>query len=655
MNTPIAHSVLIVEDERVIAKDIQETLQGMGYDAFATASSAAEALARVKERCPDLVLMDIRIEGTEDGIETAKLLSALHDVPVVFLTAHADEETIERAREAAPYGFLAKPVKPADLRGAIETSVYRQSIDRRLRERERWFSTTLSSVADAVVTTDLDGRLTYLNPAAETLLGTSADQAIGKPAEEVMRFAEPIPGFTDKTPLATAIRLGKPLRITSAQLVNPSTGARSTISDTCAPVLVDGAVSGAVMVFRDDTEKRAVARQLEIADRLAALGTMAAGTAHELNNPLAVITSNIENAIDALHRHAASLEQGASPAGQIPQLRDISLALADVRMAAARMRRIVSDLRGLAPSGQQAPRIVDLAKCIDWATRATAHEFRNRAQVEQRLGATPTVLADDARLGQVLVNLLVNAAHAIAPGDLEHNRVVIGTGTDEAGRAVIAIRDTGKGMTPEILKRIFDPFFTTKDIGAGTGLGLAISHGIVSSMGGILRADSTPGEGSTFEILLPPAPATGGAAAPTEARERPHLAGPLRRGRILVVDDEAMLLQAICSTLEIDGHAVVTQDNARDALELIARGETFDVILTDLSMPNMTGMEFHAALLERDARFAQRVIFMSGGAVTSKAEKFLEGLAHRYITKPFKNADLRGAIQRVLSELPRDS
>jgi PAS domain S-box-containing protein len=302
MITSPPHSVLIVEDERVIAKDIQQTLRGMGYDAFAIASSAEEAIARVSERCPDLVLMDIRIEGARDGIETARLLSALHDVPVVFLSAHADEATLERAKKVGPYAFLAKPVKPADLRGAIETSVYRQGLDRQLRERERWFATTLESVADAVVTTDMAGIVTYLNPAAAKLMGVRAELATGQPVEQVMQLVDQSPESADKTPLATTLRLGKPMRLASAQLVNLTTGARVSISDTSAPVIVDGKIAGAVMVFHDDTEKRAVARQLEISDRLAALGTMAAGTAHELNNPLAIITSRVENAIDALCR-----------------------------------------------------------------------------------------------------------------------------------------------------------------------------------------------------------------------------------------------------------------------------------------------------------------------------------------------------------------
>jgi two-component system cell cycle sensor histidine kinase/response regulator CckA len=640
MSASHAHSVLIVEDERIIAKDIQQTLQGMGYDAFAIASSAEEALERVAERCPDLVLMDIRIEGKKDGIEAARLLDELHHVPVIFLTAHTDEATLDRAKKVGPYAFLSKPVKPADLRGAIETSVYRLALDRQLRERERWFATTLNSVADAVVTTDLMGRVTFLNPAAEALLGIGTKSALGKPIEEVMRFAAPpLPGVSDKTPLNATLRLAKPMRVDNAWLVNLSTGTQSSISDSSSPVIVDGKMAGAVMVFHDDTEKRNIARQLVISDRLAALGTMAAGTAHELNNPLAIITSRVENAMATLN---------ALPEDDGEPLRSMRRALEDIGIAAERMGRIIAELRTLSRPLDSSPRAIDPAVCIDWAVRATAHEFHNRARVEQRLGATPPVLADEARLGQVLVNLLVNAAHAIAPGGLAHNEVIITTRTDDKGRVVISVRDTGQGMTPEVLKRIFDPFFTTKDVGAGTGLGLAISHGIVSSLGGELRADSTPGAGSTFEILLPPANAAPTMAAATEA-ERTEPTSAVHRGRILVVDDEEVLLRAIKEILELDGLEVIAIRDARDALAMLARGEHFDVILSDMSMPNMTGIEFHVALNAQDERLAQRVIFMSGGAVTPQAAEFLRGLKERYIAKPFKGAELRKAVQKALA------
>ena len=170
-------SILIVEDEAIVALDLQQTLNDDGYDAFAIAVSADEAIGYATQRVPDLVLMDIRIKGNRDGVETADLLRSAFDVPVVFLTAHADDATLDRAKRTAPFGYLHKPVKPAALRSTIEVALYNHAMERRARLRERWFSTTLRSIADAVICVDLAGTVNYMNPPAEDLTGVRSDVA----------------------------------------------------------------------------------------------------------------------------------------------------------------------------------------------------------------------------------------------------------------------------------------------------------------------------------------------------------------------------------------------------------------------------------------------------------------------------------------------
>src|ERR1043165_381954 len=167
MRAPASYAILIVEDERIVAKDLQYMLGAMGYDAYAIAASADDAIARATERCPDLVLMDIRIKGSRDGIETAEALRRQFGVPVVYLTSHADDTTLDRATRTNPYGYLMKPLKAAELRSAIEISIHRHALEKQLRARERWFATTLRSISDAVVTADAEGRIASMNPAAE--------------------------------------------------------------------------------------------------------------------------------------------------------------------------------------------------------------------------------------------------------------------------------------------------------------------------------------------------------------------------------------------------------------------------------------------------------------------------------------------------------
>jgi CheY-like chemotaxis protein len=183
-------SVLIVEDEGIIAENLRELLIGLEYDAFAIAASSEEAVAKASERCPDVVLMDIRIKGKVDGIGTAQLLNEYFDVPIIYLTAHADAATIDRAKRTGPYGYLLKPVRAPDLRSAIEIARYKHAMERQLRVRERWFSTSMRSIADAVITVDLAGKITFMNPTAESLLALNFPEEQGRPAHEVVRLID---------------------------------------------------------------------------------------------------------------------------------------------------------------------------------------------------------------------------------------------------------------------------------------------------------------------------------------------------------------------------------------------------------------------------------------------------------------------------------
>jgi CheY-like chemotaxis protein len=243
------------------------------------------------------------------------------------------------------------------------------------------------------------------------------------------------------------------------------------------------------------------------------------------------------------------------------------------------------------------------------------------------------------------VNLLVNAAHAIAPGNPEANNVSIATSTDERGRAVIAISDTGSGISPEVLLRIFEPFFTTKPLGLGTGLGLSICRGIVASMGGELTVESSVGRGSTFFLKLPP--------SHKQVTVPPVAAAPLGdelHGRLLLIDDEKLVLKALSRILS--SHEVVCVNDAEAALSRLRHDDKFDVIFCDLMMPNMTGIDFYEALLSWNPQAARRVVFLTGGAMTWKAANFVEAVANLCIEKPFGVDYLRTTVQEILAARP---
>nr|MBA3455876.1 response regulator [Deltaproteobacteria bacterium] len=244
--------------------------------------------------------------------------------------------------------------------------------------------------------------------------------------------------------------------------------------------------------------------------------------------------------------------------------------------------------------------------------------------------------------GQVFLNLVVNAAQAIREGDAEHNEIRIDTRLDGA-RAVIEISDTGAGIPPEIVGRIFDAFFTTKAIGVGTGLGLAICHRIVTDMAGELTVRSELGKGTTFSVALPVAETDHPGVAARLLPTAPVV--DARIGRILVVDDETLVGTSVKRILK--SHDVHVLSNAKEALARCVAGEAYDLILCDLMMPDMTGMELHRELMRVGPRMAGRMIFMTGGAFTPEAREFL--ITRDHIEKPFNSADLRRLVQRHLT------
>jgi PAS domain S-box-containing protein len=382
-------------------------------------------------------------------------------------------------------------------------------------------------------------------------------------------------------------------------------------------------------IARDVTAEREAAaeldrlrRQLMLADRLASVGTLAAGVAHEINNPLAYVCSNLDMLIEQLAGEALQMAREA-------------------REGADRIRTIVRGLKTFSRSEAERRHTIDVIPVIELSINMANNEIRHRAQLVRDYGPIPPVEADDSRLGQVFINLLVNAAQAISDHDAERNEIRIITSTDTAGNAVIEVCDTGRGIPPDALEHIFEPFFTTKPAGVGTGLGLSICHTIVSAMGGQIVARNRPTGGASFRLTLPRATAT-----PAVAPPRPQPAPTTRRASVLVVDDDVSVATSLARQLR--QHDVTSATSARAALELVHSGKKFDVILSDLMMPGMSGMELHAELERTAPDLAARMVFITGGAFTTAANAFLDRIENERLDKPFTGAEVRAAIERVL-------
>ncbi|HVV85392.1 MAG TPA: response regulator [Kofleriaceae bacterium] len=380
-------------------------------------------------------------------------------------------------------------------------------------------------------------------------------------------------------------------------------------------------------------ERKKLQDQLLVSDRMASMGTLAAGVAHEINNPLASVMANLELAHRALNARADKL-------GLATELADVREELRDAREAAERIRGIVRDLKvfSRSPDDQTGP--VDVKPVLESTLRMAWNELRYRARLVKEYGPTPAVEANEARLGQVFLNLIVNAAQAIPEGHVEENELRVTTGVEPDRGVFVEIADTGSGMPPEVLAKLFTPFFTTKPVGVGTGLGLSICHRIVTGLGGTIDVESEVGKGTKFRIVLPIASSS---QVPARAPAAVVEAAARRRGKVLVVDDEPMITRAVHRILAYD-HDVVALDNARAALDRIDGGERFDVILCDLMMPRMTGMELHARLTAAAPDQAARMVFLTGGAFTGEARAFLDQVSNQRIDKPFDPIHLRELV-----------
>jgi CheY-like chemotaxis protein len=362
---------------------------------------------------------------------------------------------------------------------------------------------------------------------------------------------------------------------------------------------------------------------------------LAAGIAHELNNPLTYVMHNLE----ALARELRELDGDRSRLSRLEEL----LSLAEqAHEGSERIRDTVRGLKIFARSERDALAPVDLGKALDAAHQLVANEVRHRACVVKEYGSPPTVDADEGKLTQVFTSLLMNAAQAIPEGRADENVITLRTSMNGEGQGVIEVCDTGCGIAQEDLGRVFDPFFTTKPRGVGTGLGLSVAHGIVGSLGGALSVESEVGGGTTVRVVLPAGQLTRAQSArPASLPDR----SPSGRARVLVVDDEPAILQLIVRALRSD-YDVATATNGKDALALALR-TPFEVIVSDVMMPEMSGVELHRSLAQQAPRQAARIVFVTGGAFTPSAQEFLDSVSNPCLDKPFTVSGLKAAVANV--------
>jgi nitrogen-specific signal transduction histidine kinase/ActR/RegA family two-component response regulator len=386
------------------------------------------------------------------------------------------------------------------------------------------------------------------------------------------------------------------------------------------------------------------------AERLASMGTLSATVAHEINNPLTYVLANLE----------LVLKHVSEPAASPPATGQIALWAKQAQEGADRVRRIVRGLQTFSRQDGTSPAVpassqhldddraqpTDVHDVLRSALAMADNAIRHRARVVQRLGNVPRVMANDLRLVQVFVNLLVNAAQSIPEGQASTNEIRVVTRYEaKRNMVVIDIEDTGSGIAPEMQSRIFEPFFSTKPVGVGTGLGLSICYGIVRGFAGDIEVESAPGQGTTFHVRLP---ATERSTRSNEV-VAPAVPHPLRRGRILIVDDDANVARSFAILLGYEHDVQVSLEPLVAARRVLA-GERFDIIFCDLMMPEMTGMDFYAAIAKGCPEQAARIVFVTGGALTPSADAFIARMSHALLEKPFDKRALDAVLASHLED-----
>ena len=551
--------------------------------------------------------------------------------------------------------------------GVVRDMTERHHADAQLRESEERYRAIFEGAIEMIHIIDEQYRIVDVNETEVRRLGYTRAEIIGKPLREIIH---PDSLGDDFEAVVARAQSGETVESFEATLLAKD-GTRIPIVANIVPIMVEGKFAGAQGILRDISDRKRAEEALQVrtaellhSDRLVAVGQLAGGVAHEINNPAAFVTSNLT----VLQKHIDKLEgvlneireRGRKRSlddrwvddllteGEVPfLLHDTKAILQDNLEGMQRISGITKDLRSFARIEGDEIELVDLNEIVRSVSNMVSNEIRHRAKLVENLGKVPLIAADRAKLAQVVMNLMMNAAQAIEDGEASKNQITVETSRGE-GTVILTVTDTGRGIAEQDQERVFEPFFTTKARTVGTGLGMPIAMEIVRRHGGDIRFSSTVGEGTCFEVTLqertpiPASPSLSDSHAPLPV-------GPRLRARVLLIDDEAMLRSAMSRILE-PHHEIVVADGGLEALAELERDNGFDVILCDLMMPDLDGAQLYSALRETMPFLLHRIVFISGGAFTPAALNFIGSVHNFVLEKPVSRALLLSVIDKIATK-----
>lgn len=639
-------SVLAVEDERIVARDLKNRLLDLGYHVLALAASAEEALALAQEQLPNVVLMDVRLAGAQDGIDAAQVFREQFDIPVVFATAHSDDATLERASMTEPYGYLVKPFGDRELKAALDIAVYRHRSERQLRESNERLRLSQKVAQLGIWVKDLRSKIIEVSEEAGRILGREGE--LGTTQESLFVMVDP----ADRPQVEDAIQKCQegiePMQIEfELDLGNGS----ARYVRQYGEVVEDkkGQKVRLLAAVQDITQYKLLEAKLRRSQKLEAIGQLAGGIAHDFNNLLIVIKGYSEMSLKAF-------EPGHPVYSRI----------LEIRKAGDRAAALIQQL--LSFSGRQVmrPRVIDLNQVVSDFENMLRRLLVDSVEIRKRLadGVWP-VIADPDQIDQVIMNLVVNARDAMPGGGI----ILIETTNSEMGESQIreftdlrpgryvclSVCDTGIGIPAAIRPRLFEPFFTTKEPTKGTGLGLSTVYGIVKQHRGEIAIDSEVGKGSRFRVYLP---------AVAEPVDMAVALGALQSARsgaetILVVTDELSVRDLAADILGQRGYNILLASSAQEALR-IAEGTKAridlmltdlmltDLMLTDADMPGINGLELARRMVT--IRPDIRIVIMTGYRGDSVDSERTSEENFLLLTKPFGPLELERKIQDALDK-----
>ncbi|HSE83282.1 MAG TPA: response regulator [Thermodesulfobacteriota bacterium] len=625
--------IMVVEDEGIVAQDIEMTLQSLGYLVPYVASNADEAIAKAEEIRPDLILMDIVMPGERDGVEAAEEIKNRLDIPVIYLTAYTDDETLQRAKITEPFGYILKPFQKRELYTQIEIALYKHALEQKLKESEEKYRTLIEHSYDLVIETSVDGRFLHLSSNFKYVLGYEPTELLGRSIFENIH--------PDDRPAVMAEFQRAATTLTSGQAVYRymhKNGEWLWLESTGKPFKTTGGEIRGIIASRDITEHQKIEEERLKIQKLESISTLAGGIAHDFNNMLTAILGNIslakirQNPEEKAYKRLIEAEKACLRASDLTQ-------------------QLLTFSRGGAPVKKEAFIGELISETASFALRGSnvGCEF----SIAEDLWP---VEVDEGQINQVVHNLVINAEQAMPQGGvikIKAENVAFdaqeGIPLREGRYVRITVEDEGIGIPQEYLSKIFDPYFTTKQ--KGSGLGLAVVYSIIKNHNGYIQVESEVGVGTKFYIYLPvynklevEMVDKGGL---TEER---LIRG---KGRILIMDDEEIIREVAGEILGQLGYEVEFAKDGSEAIELYKRAKEgdslFDAVIMDLTVPGgMGGKETIEKLKEIDPKV--KAIASSGYSNDPVMAEYRKYSFRGVVAKPYEIEELSKILYKVIQE-----